>query len=282
MNINWQEVFDKLVPDMANFIANIVFAIAVLIIAKVLIDILSHGTKRVIERAKQKPDDQRAKEVITMMTLLRSAARYTIYFAAICIIVNQLGFGSVASNVVTAAGIGALVISLGAQSVIGDVVAGLFIMFERQYAVGDLVRINDYTGTVTSLAMRCTYLKTWKGEKIIIPNGQVRTVVNLSGEFNMALVDVPVSYEDDIEKVTEIIRDVAMTYYHEHPDLCYEEPFVASINGFDASSIKVTIMQKAMKTNHFAVMRDLRMAVKKRFDQEGISIPYDQIVVHQE
>ena len=146
MNINWQEVFDKLVPDMANFIANIVFAIAVLIIAKVLIDILSHGTKRVIERAKQKPDDQRAKEVITMMTLLRSAARYTIYFAAICIIVNQLGFGSVASNVVTAAGIGALVISLGAQSVIGDVVAGLFIMFERQYAVGDLVRINDYTG----------------------------------------------------------------------------------------------------------------------------------------
>ena len=282
MKINWNEVFDQLFPDLSAFIADIIMIVIILVVARFIIDLLSRGTKKVIEKANRKPDDQRSKEIITMMTLFRSAARYLIYFCAIIIIINKLGLGSAATSVVTAAGIGALVVSFGAQSIIGDVIAGLFIMFERQYTVGDLVKINDYTGTVTSLAMRCTYLKTWKGEKIIIPNGQITTVVNLSGEFNMAIVDVPVSYEDDIEKVTGIIRDVAMTYYQEHPELCYEEPYVASINSFDSSSVKVTIMQKAKKTNHFAVMRDLRLAVKKRFDEEGISIPYDQIVVHQE
>ena len=185
------------------------------------------------------------------------------------------------SNIVTAAGVGALVISLGAQSVISDVIAGTFILFENQYRVGDYVQINnEYTGTVLSLAMRCTYLQTWKGEKIIIPNGQIKTVTNYSGEFNMAIVDIPTPYEEDSERILNIIKDIANKYYDEHLDICFEKPNVVAINSFDSSSITMTIYQKAKGRNHITIQRDLKLAVKKRFDQDGISIPYNQIVVH--
>jgi small conductance mechanosensitive channel len=215
------------------------------------------------------------------MTLLRSIGRYTIYFAAFCLVINQLGFGSALSSIVTAAGVGALIISLGAQSIIKDVIAGAFIIFERQYAVGDFVKINEHEGTVLSLAMRCTYLKNWKGQKIIIPNGSISTVINYSGDFNMAIVDVPVAYEEDHDHVYKVLKEVADQYYDENKEICYEEPSVLGINSFDDSSIGYTVIMKAVKRNHFKIQRDLRVLIKKRFDEEGISIPFSQVVVHQ-
>ena len=200
--------------------------------------------------------------------------------AATCLIINQLGFGNVLSNVVTAAGVGALIISLGAQSIIKDVIAGAIIMFERQYAVGDFVKINEHEGTVSSLAMRCTYLKNWKGQQIIIPNGQITTVINYSGEFNMAIVEVPVAYEEDTDRVFAVLKDVADRYYEENKEICYEEPSVLGINSFDESSLGFSIIMKAVKRNHYKIQRDLRVLIKKRFDEEGISIPFSQIVVH--
>ncbi len=282
MTINWNEIFEKLKLDMTTLVFDLIVIVLIMIGANIILNLLSRFTKGVIDKAEKLDDEGRSKEIVTSMTLLRSAGRYTIYFAAICLIINQLGFGSALSNIVTAAGIGALVISLGAQSIIKDIIAGAFIMFERQYAVGDFVKINDYEGTVTSLAMRCTYLKDWKGQRIIVPNGQITTVVNYSGDFNMAIVDVPAPYEEDPERILSVLREVAGQYCKEHPDICYDEPFVAGINSFDSSSVGFSIYQKAVKRNHYQIQRELRTAVKKRFDEEGISIPYSQLVIHEE
>ncbi len=280
--IDWQEVLDKLKIHSTNLIIDLIMIAFVLMLASIALKVLSSMTGSVIKREKEKGDDQRAKTIITSMTVLRSISRYTIYFIAICIIINQLGYGSVLSNVVTAAGVGALVISLGAQSVISDVIAGAFILFEKQYAVGDYVQINDWTGTVTSIAMRCTYLETWKGEKVIIPNGQVKTVVNYSGPYNMAEVNVPTPYEEDSDKVLKILKEVADEYYKNNRDICYDEPNVLAITSFDSSSVTMSIYLKAVKRNHFRIQRELKMAIKNRFDKEGISIPYQQIVIREE
>ena len=281
MTINWNEVLEKFKLDTANLIADLIGIVVVLILARIALGILTKFTSKVIKRSEQINDESRAKEIVTSMTLLRSAGRYTIYFAAACLIVNQLGFGSALSNVVTAAGVGALIISLGAQSIIKDVIAGTFIIFERQYGVGDFVRINEYEGTVTSVAMRCTYLKNWKGQQIIIPNGQVSTVVNYSGEFNMAIVDVPAPYEEDADRIFEVLKEVAEKYYEEHKDICYDAPSVVGINSFDESSVGFSVYMKAVRRNHYQIQRDLRYLIKKKFDEVGISIPYNQIVVHQ-
>ncbi len=282
MTINWNEIMEKLKLNMTTLVFDLIVIVLILLIARIALNALSRFTSRVIGKANRMDDEGRAKEIVTSMTLLRSAGRYTIYFVAICLIINQLGFGTALSNIVTAAGIGALVISLGAQSIIKDIIAGGFIMFERQYAVGDYVRINDHEGTVTSLAMRCTYLKNWKGQRIIIPNGQITTVINYSGDFNMAIVDVPVPYEEETERIFNVLNEVADQYYEKHQDICYDRPSVTGINSFDESSVGFSIYQKAVRRNHYQIQRELRTAIKKRFDEEGISIPYSQIVIHED
>ena len=280
--INWEEIFKEFKINSTILIKDLFTIGIVILLSALAMKMVTAFTSRSIEKAKKRGDDPKAKSFITFMTLLRSFSRYAIYFIAFCIIINQLGYGSVLSNIITAAGVGALVISLGAQSVISDMIAGAFILFEHQFSVGDYVQINEYSGTISAMAMRCTYLDTWKGERIIIPNGQIKTVINYSGKFNMAIVDVPTPYEADSEKVKAILQEEADRYYEANRKICYDKPQVLAISSFDESAVIMTVQMKAKGRNHFTIQRDLRMAIKKRFDKEGISIPYNQIVVHKE
>ena len=280
--INWEEIFKEFKINSTILIKDLFTIGIVILLSALAMKMVTAFTSRSIEKAKKRGDDPKAKSFITFMTLLRSFSRYAIYFIAFCIIINQLGYGSVLSNIITAAGVGALVISLGAQSVISDMIAGAFILFEHQFSVGDYVQINEYSGTISAMAMRCTYLDTWKGERIIIPNGQIKTVINYSGKFNMAIVDVPTPYEADSEKVKAILQEEADKYYEANRKICYDKPQVLAISSFDESAVIMTVQMKAKGRNHFTIQRDLRMAIKKRFDKEGISIPYNQIVVHKE
>ena len=280
--IKWEELFSFLKINTNTLIRNLITIVVVVLLSYITLKIITSFCNKAINKAKAKGDDPKAKTFITLMTLTKSISRYAIYFIAACVIINQLGYGSLLSNIITAAGVGALVISLSAQSVISDIIAGAFILFEKQFNVGDYVQINEYSGTVSSMAMRCTYLDTWKGERIIIPNGQIKTVINYSGKFNMAVVDVPTPYEEDSEKVMNVLKEVADKYYEENKTICYDKPNVLAITAFDDSAVRMSVQIKAKGRNHYRIERELKMAIKKRFDKEGISIPYNQIVVHNE
>ncbi|MBR0230094.1 MAG: mechanosensitive ion channel family protein, partial [Erysipelotrichaceae bacterium] len=252
----------------------------VMLLAKLLLNRLTKTTSKVIDKAQKDENGVRSKDIITSMTLLRSVGRYSIYFIAFIIIINQLGYGSVISNIVTAAGVGALAISLGAQSILKDMIAGLFITFEKQYRVGDFVNINGNEGTVLSIAMRCTYLQSWKGQKIIIPNGQITTVINYSGEYNMAVVQVPTPYDENTAHIRDIIQDVSDRYYEENKEICLEAPRVAAVTAYNESDVQITVYIKAKGRNHYTIQNGLRLRIKERFDKEGILIPFNQIDVH--
>lgn len=279
---NWGELFSFLKINTNTLIRNLITIVVVVLLSYIALKIITSFCNKAINKAKAKDEDPKAKTFITLMTLTKSISRYAIYFIAACVIINQLGYGSLLSNIITAAGVGALVISLSAQSVISDIIAGAFILFEKQFNVGDYVQINEYSGTVSSMAMRCTYLDTWKGERIIIPNGQIKTVINYSGKFNMAVVDVPTPYEEDSEKVMNVLKEVGEKYYEENKTICYDKPNVLAITAFDDSAVRMSVQIKAKGRNHYRIERELKMAIKKRFDKEGISIPYNQIVVHNE
>ena len=131
MNIDWNQIIEKLKLDMTSLIIDVISIAVIFLLARITLGMLTRFTNRVIKQA-EKMEENRQKELITSMTLLRSIGRYTIYFAAFCLVINQLGFGSALSSIVTAAGVGALIISLGAQSIIKDVIAGAFIIFESK------------------------------------------------------------------------------------------------------------------------------------------------------
>ena len=195
-------------------------------------------------------------------------------------ILAQLGFGNAINNLLLSAGIGSLALGIGAQSLIKDVVTGFFMMFEKQFSVGDYVKLDDIEGTVTATAMRVTYLKNFAGQQIIIPNGTIGRVINYSRMDSLAKVTVSTPYEADSRQVMEILDQAVKVYAKQVKEVIVEEPKVQGITELADSSVNITVICRTLPLRHWEVERGLRLAVKEALDEAGIGIPYPQQDVH--
>lgn len=265
---------EKLKDLFSNIGAQLLAIVAICLIARLLVSAVSAFASRVIKKNQETINNKR---VTTSMTIFRSASRYVVWFLAILACVSIIG-GFNANNALLTAGVGTVVITLGAQSLFSDILSGMFLVFDRQYEVGDYVKIGEYEGVVRAISIRATYLEMG-GRKMIIPNGQVKDVVNYD-KFIACMVTVPVSYDSDIVKVKEVLNSICDEYYELHKDRVLEKPAVLGIDAFGESSMDFKLFAKCYPMKHFAVPRQLREMIKIRFDEEGITIPFSQIDVH--
>ncbi|MBQ1304958.1 MAG: mechanosensitive ion channel family protein [Erysipelotrichales bacterium] len=279
--MKWDEIWETFKTTGLKIATNLVLILLVFLAAHIILVIISRYTGKAIERAKKMEDEKRGKHIVTLMSVSRSFSRYLLYFFAILLTMNILGFGANVNNVLVTAGVGSLVLTFGAQSFIRDVVAGLFIVFERQYSVGDFVKIGEYTGTVTGIATRVTYLSTFDGTRIIIPNGQINSVINYGNQFNLAKIVVPTPYDANTQELIGKIESWLKEYYEANKEIFVEEPKVLGVSEFGASSVDVTLIGKVQPLKQWQVERDWRLLVKSKFDAEGISIPFQTITVHE-
>ena len=271
----------KMIQENLFHILTVLVTIVVLfVLAKLVLNQLSKYTSKAIDKAKNSPDDQKSRQVITAMTLLRSVGRYLIYFIFIALVLYQLGFGNVIGNLMVTAGFGSLAISFGAQSIVKDVVTGFFMMFEKQYSVGDFVKIGEFEGVVTSIAMRVTYLRSFKGQKIIIPNGSIANVINYTNEYNTAVITIPTPYSANTKKIIDMVQEELDKYQSDNLELFVERPLVTGIGSFNTSSVDLTVVAKVKALSQWQVERDIRLVIKERFDAEKINILFQQVVVH--
>ena len=272
-----QELTDKLITVL-NDIA-IVFLI--ILICRLFLKVISFYTARVIKKAEEK-DNKHSKDVITAMTITRSVCRYVISFIGFMLVLKQFGFASTLNNLILTAGIGGIAITFGAQNLIKDVIGGFLLVFEKQYSVGDFVKINEYEGKVTSIAMRLTYLQSIDGRRIIIPNGSISTVVNYStASYGTAIVTVPTPYESDTKEIISLLQDTLDKYYQNNTDRLIESPIVRGPDEFSPSSLDIKIVCKCQALQQWEIGREVRLLIKETFDQNKISIPYQQIVITQ-
>ncbi|GGI95079.1 mechanosensitive ion channel protein MscS [Alicyclobacillus cellulosilyticus] len=153
----------------------------------------------------------------TMESLLDNVLRYLVYFIFILMALQTMGVRI--ETLLAGAGIAGLALGFGAQSLIRDVLTGFFILFEDQYAVGDLVKINNVTGTVKTIGLRLTRLQVWTGEIEIIPNGQIQQITNYSRENAVAVIDVPVSYREDTRRAMDVMGQVLEEMRMESDDI---------------------------------------------------------------
>ncbi len=277
--INWNEVWEKFKGDTTTLVVNIISIILISVIGKLILNFISSHTQKLMNKGQTMEDESKGKALVTSMTIIRSVSRYIIYFICIVLILNVLGFGSSVNNILVTAGVGSLIISLGAQNIIRDMLAGLFILFERQYAVGDFVKIGDYTGRVTSIAMRLTYLTNIDGQKVIIPNGQITQVVNYGNTYNIARLVIPTPYEANTREVISLLEKLVTEYYEKNKELFVAAPTVLGISAFNNSSVDITITAQTVSLKQWQVERELRLKIKEEFDRQGISIPYQQVDV---
>ncbi len=212
----------------------------------------------------------------TLNSITSSVLKYVIYFIGLFNILNILGVDDKSLLVIASAG--SVAIGLGAQSVVTDMLEGFFIFFEDHYAVGDVVTIQNITGTVESVTLRYTKIRDAQGKVHIIPNGSVGIVTNMTNDFINAIVNVSVGYQENIDHVLFILEDEMKKT--SDMDSILETPVIVGVVGLDDSAVSIRIVAKCMIKTNFAVEVELRRRIKNRFDKEGIEIPFPQRTIH--
>jgi small conductance mechanosensitive channel len=212
----------------------------------------------------------------TLGTLMRSVTRYAIYFIAALMILEELGVKT--ASLLAGAGIVGLAIGFGAQNLVRDIISGFFIIFEHQFSVGDYINAAGLSGRVEEVGLRMTKLRDWGGELHIIPNGEITQVTNYARGSMRAMVDVRVAYEEDLERVLEVMRQVCQQVAQDFPVIT-EGPAVLGVVDLGESEVQIRVVAHTLAFEQWEIERELRKRFKQAFDREGIQVPYPRRTV---
>nr|WP_236903414.1 mechanosensitive ion channel family protein [Clostridium saccharobutylicum] len=221
--------------------------------------------KQVESNATLSLDTQRAK---TLGEVLKSVLKYSVYVMGITIILSIL-FGQISF---TFASIGGVAVGLGAQSLIKDLINGFFILFENQFGVGDHVTIGNFNGIVKSIGIRTTVIIDFNGDIHSIPNGSIIGVTNHSRNDIRFIVDVNIAYEEDIEKVINVIKNTCDEFKAKNSEYINETIEVKGIIALGVSNVTIRMAGKAKPLSQWKMENDLRKAVKLALDKNKIQM----------
>lgn len=215
----------------------------------------------------------------TVKGLLFNCARYIVAIYFLIYGLSVLGVNTAA--ILASLGVLGLVIGFGAQSLIEDVITGLFIIFEGQFHVGDIVSIDDFRGTVTSIGVRTTQLTDAGGNIKIVNNSDIRTMTNLSEVTSAAVVDVGISYDADLEKAENVVKALLEKLPQMYPEVFTGPLSYGGVQALAASSVDLRIVAKVDETEIYHAQRLMNRELKLALDAGGIEIPFQQVVLHQ-
>jgi small conductance mechanosensitive channel len=238
---------------------------------------------RRIERAVDDGDDSvttlRERRGKTISQLLRSMGRVVIYAIALLLTFNIfIDIGPILAG----AGILGLAVSFGAQSLVKDVISGFFILFENQFAIGDVIEAGGKSGVVEKMTLRVVVLRDLKGTMHVIPNGEIKVVSNMTRGWSRAVVDVGVGYEEDVDRALAVVRDEASRFSAD-PDWAPQLDGPVEVPGIEALSDSAMVIRSLIRTqpgSQWNAAREYRRRLKLRFDRENIEIPFPQRKVH--
>lgn len=213
----------------------------------------------------------------TIMLLFTNTAKFFIIAIALTTILEIYGFDT--KSLLASLGVFTAVAALALQDLLKDFVAGISLMLEGQYQIGDNITVNGFRGEVISLTLKSTRIKAYTGEIKIFANREITQVTNHTLDTSLAIVDIPVSYESNIEKVEKVLNELCERLTEETEFL--KGPVeLLGINGFGDHGIifRITAQTEALK--HFGIQRIFMREIKITFDKNHITIPYHQVVVH--
>ncbi len=183
--------------------------------------------------------------------------------------------------VLTGAGIVGLAIGFGAQSLVKDIIAGVFLIAENQIRIGDVAEINGIGGAVEEINLRTVVLRDLEGVVHTIANGEIRTLANRTKDFSYYVIDIGVGYDDDTDRIVDAVRETSAELMRDAafaPSIL--EPIeVLGVDAFKASEVTLRFRIRTLPLKQWEVGRELRRRIKKSFDEKGIRIPFPQMEV---
>lgn len=214
---------------------------------------------------------------ITASKLINSFLKYIMAILALMLILKAFGVNT--ATLIASAGILSLVIGLGAQSLIADIIAGMFMVFESEFQVGDMVVIDGWRGTVDEIGIRSTRIIDAGGNVKIVNNSNITSVVNQSQLYSVAMSTISIEYGESLQRVELVIRDNLDAIKAAIPEIV-EGPYYKGVTALGASSVDLLFMSNCKEEDIYIVQRAMNRELKLLFDRNGINIPFPQVVVN--
>ena len=221
------------------------------------------------------PKETRAR---TVCSLTRSILSYAAVLLSVYFGLRALGVDMTAS--LASVGVVTLIIGFGAQSLIEDVLTGIFLIAEGRYNVGDILVLDDFRGKVVDISVRTTTIEDAGGNHKIINNSEIRNFQNRSQKTSLAVSTVSVGYDADLRAVEAVIADALPAMFEENRAVFLDVPQYIGVEELGESGVVLKFIVSATEENVFAARRALNRALKLLFDEKGIDIPYPQLTVH--
>jgi small conductance mechanosensitive channel len=269
---DWQQLANDLIEVAIIIAVSFLFYRVVKLIVKRLVAIKIDEEDPLVRRMRE----QRAQTLGSLFTNVALVFVITITLLTVLSVFINIGPLLASVSVV------GLAISFGAQSLVKDVISGTFILLEGQFGIGDVVRMGDTAGMVEKMTLRTTVLRDLHGVVHTIPNGEITRVSNLTKTWSRAVIDVSVAYGEDVDVVIATLRQIGADFEQdpEWGPLLVESPEVLGVENLADSGVIVRMTAKTLPLKQWEVSRELRRRIKKRFDADGIEIPYPHLKIY--
>jgi len=225
-------------------------------------------------------DAEIRKRGATLSRVLVGTGQVAVLLITVFMLLSELKINI--APILAGVGVAGIAIGFGAQSLVKDIVAGLFIILENQYRVGDVVRIADVAGLVEDINLRRTVLRDLDGIVHVVPNGEIRVASNFTKEWSRVNLNISVAYGEDLDRVISVINRVGTELAEDPqwaPDIL-KPPQALRVDNLGDSGIEVKILGDTKPIRQWDVMGELRRRLKKAFDEEGIEIPWPHTKVY--
>jgi moderate conductance mechanosensitive channel len=256
--------------------------VVIALLAFLVLGIVARLKGRWIKRVQNLPTlDKKRQRVLTVADLMGSIAKYVVWSIALIMILAAMSLDI--GPLLAGAGIAGLAIGFGAQTLVKDVISGLFLLFDDTLGVGDLITHGGETGTVEYVGLRLIKVRKFDGELLMIPAGELRTFGNKSIGYARVIVQVGLSYEQNVNEALAALNAVAQEWAQteEAQRIMLEEaPLVQAVTDLADSAVTARVVVQVQPGEQFPAERELRRLIKQRFDERGIEIPFPRRTVY--
>jgi small conductance mechanosensitive channel len=264
-----------------RLLSSLVTILIILFAAMILSEVVNEMVERYLRRRQgQWQDAERSVRMRTLMPLLRNAFRVLLVVMVTLIVLSELGLNI--APLLAGAGVVGLAIGFGAQTLVKDVITGIFILIEDTIAIGDVVDLDGRAGVVEAMTIRSIRLRDGAGAVHTVPFSAVATVKNMTKDFAYAVFDIGVSYREDVDRVMTIVREIGTGL---QTDPAFQrsilEPIeVQGVEQFTDSTIKLRARIKTRPMRQWDVAREFNRRLRQAFEEKGIEIALPERIVH--
>jgi len=269
---------ERITPFVLSLLRVIAILMAALIASKLASRFVRVLRTRIVEVMKRRRTEETnlelEKRAATIGGILRKTIGVIVWAVALVMALREIGFDI--APILAGAGVAGLAIGFGAQNLVRDVISGLFMLMENQISVNDIAIINGTGGLVEEINLRTTVLRGVDGTVHVFPNGAITSLSNMTREFSYYVFDVGVAYKEDTDRVVEVLKAISeeMRQEEEFRPLILEPLDVLGVDQFGDSAVVIKVRLKTVPSKQWQVGREMNRRIKKRFDEEGIEIPF--------